>query len=438
MENLLYYLLKVSVGTTVFYGTYHFLFRKSKLFVFNRLYLTGSFLASFMIPLITFKRKIYITETYSYITAETTGITETLTYVPYTAGSIGLHQYLLIIYLSGVVFFLLKLAYAFIIAARIRKNSRIEKIEGITVYVTGDNIRAFTFFDRIVIGKNILSHPSMTAALIHEAVHSREKHFLDILVAEFLFMLQWFNPFAWLQKNAIRNNLEYRADDVVVRGFDASEYQLAMLSLAQNRVKLTLFNELNSSNLKKRIIMMKSNRNNRFSGITRLAVIPVIAILLLSLSGKKTVIIHNTDVASTIDITASQQDVSSIMNSIQDEIESVQELRRFLAENIRYPREAIELARMGHVSLFARMNTDGKIIEIMRSEPDGAFVDIDEIFIVSYQPPETEPAESDDNEILIAEGRKIINSLPVLNIPELQGTSAKFNFRFVLQPDTRK
>jgi hypothetical protein len=130
MENLLYYLLKVSVGTTVFYATYHFLFRKSKRFVFNRLYLAGSFLASFIIPLITFKRKIYITEAYSYITAETTGITETLTNVPHTAGSMGLHQYLLIIYLSGVVFFLLKLAYAFIIAARIRKNSRIEKIAG--------------------------------------------------------------------------------------------------------------------------------------------------------------------------------------------------------------------------------------------------------------------------------------------------------------------
>jgi hypothetical protein len=62
MEDILYYLLKVSVGTAVFYITYHFLFRKSKQFVFNRLYLAGSFLASFIIPLITFKRKTYITE----------------------------------------------------------------------------------------------------------------------------------------------------------------------------------------------------------------------------------------------------------------------------------------------------------------------------------------------------------------------------------------
>jgi hypothetical protein len=230
-------------------------------------------------------------------------------------------------------------------------------------------------------------------------------------------MLQWFNPFAWLQKNAIRNNLEFRADDVVVRGFDASEYQLAMLSLAQNRVKLPLFNELNSSNLKKRIIMMKSNRNNRFSGITRLAVIPVLAILLLSLSGKETVITPESGNAdSQIDITASQQDVSI---SIQDEVESVQELRRFIAENIKYPREAAELGQMGHVSIFGGVKITGEIIEITQSEPDDAYVDIDEIVIVAYHSPETEPAESDDNEILIAEGRKIINSLPVLNIPEI-------------------
>jgi hypothetical protein len=48
--------------------------------------------------------------------------------------------------------------------------------------------------------------------------------------------------------------------------------------------------------------MMKSNRHNRFSGIARLAIIPVTAILLLSLSGKETVIIRNTEnVASQIE-----------------------------------------------------------------------------------------------------------------------------------------
>jgi beta-lactamase regulating signal transducer with metallopeptidase domain len=447
MENILYYLLKISVGTAVFYMTYHFLFRKSKQFVFNRLYLAGSFLASFIIPLITFKTKTYITEApYQYITAETSGIYETITYVPEAAASVGLHQYLLIIYLAGVVFFLLRLAYAFIVAARIKANSTAENIAGMNINISGSNIRAFTFLDRIVISREILSHPSLNMVLVHEAVHSKEKHFVDILTAEILFILQWFNPFAWLKRIAIRNNLEFRADDVVARSFDPLEYQLAMLSMAQKSVKSPLLIELNSSNLKKRIIMMKSNRHNRFSGIARLAIIPVTAILLLSLSGKETVIIRNTEnVASQIENNFPQpeENIASTIIIMQDKLGTVDSLRKFIAENLRYPQEAAEAGQMGYISLFASVNKEGQITEITTSEPSDDFVDINEIVFVGYGMPrdglsenEIEPVESPNHENLISEGKRVINSFPEINIPELKGKTAKFNFRFVLQPAT--
>jgi beta-lactamase regulating signal transducer with metallopeptidase domain len=443
MENILYYLIKVAVGTAVFYLTYHFLFRKSKQFVFNRLYLAGSFLASFIIPLITFKRKTYVTEAaYSYATAETSGIYETITYVPETAGSMGLHQYLLIIYIAGVVFFLLRLVYAFIVAARIKANSTAENIAGMNINISGSNIRAFTFLDRIVISREILGHPSLNMVLVHEAVHSKEKHFVDILTAEFLFILQWFNPFAWLKRMAIRNNLEFRADDVVARSFDPLEYQLAMLSMAQKSFKSPLLIELNSSNLKKRIIMMKSNRYTRFSGITRMAIIPVTAILLLSLSGKETVIVPVTEATSQIEMNAPQQEdnMASTINLTQDEVDTVDSLRRFIAENIRYPREAAEAGQMGHVSLFASVNKEGNITDISTTEPDDDYVDIDEVVIVGYTAVrdglpanEIELVESPDHETLITEGKRVINSFPEFNIPQLNGKTAKFNLRFVLQ-----
>jgi beta-lactamase regulating signal transducer with metallopeptidase domain len=449
MEDILYYLLKVSIGTAVFYLTYHFLFRKSKQFVFNRLYLAGSFLASFIIPLITFKRKTYITEAaYSYITSETIVTSETMTYVQDTAVSMGVHQYLLIIYFAGVVYFLARLAYAFIVAARIKANSTTENIAGMNINISGKNIRAFTFLDRIVIGREILGHPSLNMVLVHEAVHSKEKHFVDILTAELLFMLQWFNPFAWLKRMAIRNNLEFRADDVVARSFDPLEYQLAMLSMAQKSVKSPLLIELNSSNLKKRIIMMKSNRHTRFSGFARMAIIPVTAILLLSLSGKETVIIRNTEnVASQIEnnFLQPEENIASTIIIMQDKLGTVDSLRQFIAENLRYPQEAAEAGQTGHVSLFVSIDSDGKITEINTSEPSDGYIDINEIVIVGYGKPrdglsenEIELEDSSEHETLITEGKRVINSFPELNIPELKGKNAKFNFQFVLQPAVSK
>lgn len=293
MADILYYLLKVSVGTTVFYITYHFLFRKSKHYVFNRLYLIGSFIASFIIPSITFKTEKYVTATSSSLTDEAAAFSESFAFASESGGSLSIYNYFLIIYLLGIVFFISKLVYSCIAAAHIKKSSQIEQIQGLNIYITEDNIRAFTFLDKIIIGKNILGHPSLIMILLHESVHSKEKHFYDIITAELLLSLQWFNPFAWLHRDAIRNNLEFQADDIVIRESDAEEYQLTMLSMVQNRIKPPLFAELNSSNLKKRIIMMKSENLTRFSGIARFAVIPVIAMLLLSLSGKETIIIQD-------------------------------------------------------------------------------------------------------------------------------------------------
>jgi len=433
MADILYYLLKVSVGTTVFYITYHFLFRKSKRYVFNRLYLIGSFIVSFIIPMISFKTKTYVTETISLLPANVTAFSETFAFASETGSSMSLYNYLLIIYLLGVVFFISKLLYSCIIAARIKKRCQIEQIKGLNIYVTEDNICAFTFLDKIIIGKNILGHPSLIMILLHESAHSKEKHFYDILTAELLFSLQWFNPFAWLHRNAIRNNLEFRADDIVIRESDAEEYQLTMLSMVQNRIKPPLFAELNSSNLKKRITMMKSENIAGFSGIARFAVIPVFAILLLSLSGKETMIIQDhTNAEHGLSYPDTMQSVAIVENS-PGELESVNNLRRYIAEHIRYPQDAAESGHTANVELFARVSGNGMIAEVMEIQPEEDYVNIDEIVIVGYKPENVEAAESSTHKSLIAEGRRVINSFPKLEIPELFGKTIKLQFRFTLQ-----
>jgi beta-lactamase regulating signal transducer with metallopeptidase domain len=430
MADILYYLLKVSIGTAVFYSTYHFLFRKSKHYVFNRLYLIGSFVVSFIIPMITFKAERYVTATSSSLTAEVTAFSESSAFASESGSSLSLYNYLLIIYLLGVVFFISKLIYSCIVAARIKRSSQMEQIKGLSIYVTEDNIRAFTFLDKIIIGKNILGHPSLIMILVHESVHSKEKHFYDILTAELLFSLQWFNPFAWLHRDAIRNNLEFRADDMVIRESDAEEYQLTMLSMVQNRVKPPLFTELNSSNVKKRIIMMKRENITRFSGIARFAVIPVFAILLLSLSVKETIIIQDHTRAIPGD---SQPETFAIVENSPGELESVNDLRRYIAAHIRYPKDAAESGQTGTVELFARVSGNGMIDEVMEIQPEEDYVNIDEIVIVGYKPENVEAAESSTHEVLISESRRVIDSFPKLEIPELYGKTIKLQFIFVLQ-----
>jgi len=428
MENLLYYLLKVAIATSVFSLTYHLLFRKSRDFVFNRFYLLGSFLLSFALPLISFKTSSFLGQVNVYFldSSGSARVSEPAASSTLEVTSVGLPEILFVLYFLGLIYHLVKMFNGYRVAASIGRSSRQEVLDGVRVYVSDDNIRAFTFFDRIVIGRNILNHPSISMVLSHESVHSRERHFYDIIIAELLLILQWFNPFARLHAQSIRNNLEFRADDLVTRHVDTEEYLLTMLSMVSNRIKPPLFTELNSSNLKKRVIMMKSKSYNKFANMARLALIPVIGLLLVSLSGKENVV-----VLDNIENGAGIQKVDS-GKRFQDTFKSQEEIVRFISYNIKYPLEARKSGHIGTVVLYAKINEDGSIKEVLERNSDDDFVDIKEVVIVGYQNKPT-TTKYGSREILAAEGRRVIESFPKIEIAELNGQTLKFRFKFLIR-----
>jgi len=430
MEDVLYYLLKMSAATTVFYLAYYLLLRRSKDFVFNRFYLLGSFILSFIMPLTTIKTNSYLSQANVYflegIGAEAS---EPISGPSLAETPIGWPEFLLVLYAAGLIYSLVRMLNGCFVAASIGNQTKEEILNGMKIYVSDDNIRAFTFLERVIIGKNILDHPSIAMVLDHESVHWREKHSYDILIAELLLILQWFNPFAKFMVQSIRNNLEFRADDVVIRNADIQEYMLTMLSMASNRLKPPLFTELNSSNLKKRILMMKSNNFNRFAGIAKLALIPVLGLLLLSLSEKQAVVVKDkSNRQGVIQLAAHNVNYES-----QDTLRSQDEILRYISNNIKYPLEARKLGHIGVVVLYATVGRDGTIEEILEGHPGKQFVDIEDVTIVGYQNDEPTKISYGSQEKLTAEGQRVIESFPPLEIPDLYGQTLKFKFKFLLR-----
>jgi beta-lactamase regulating signal transducer with metallopeptidase domain len=94
-------------------------------------------------------------------------------------------------------------------------------------------------------------------------VHVRQKHTVDILLAELLTIVNWYNPFVWLIRYSIRQNLEFIADcEVLKKGLDKKSYQYHLLSV-MGQVEYKLANNFNFSSLKKRIVMMNKLRSAR-------------------------------------------------------------------------------------------------------------------------------------------------------------------------------
>jgi hypothetical protein len=113
-------------------------------------------------------------------------------------------------------------------------------------------------------------------------VHARQKHSIDIVMAEVLCCLNWYNPFAWLMKKAIRQNLEFIADNQsILNGADRKDYQYLLLR-STGSGQFELANQFAFSSLKNRIKMMNADRSKKLLVTLYCLILPLVAILLMA------------------------------------------------------------------------------------------------------------------------------------------------------------
>ncbi|RIH65655.1 hypothetical protein D1164_08320 [Mariniphaga sediminis] len=288
MESYLFYIGKAAVAASAFFLAYLVLFQNRKQFVFNRIYLPVSLALSFVIPLITFT-------TVQYIDPVAT-VSNGYSFLPETIQPVGTplppfkaewHHYLFGLYILGTAVFLFHLLLGHYKAIRIIKKSRTQQLLNTQVNITEKDVHPFSFFSKIVISENTLFNPHLEIIVAHEKIHVKEKHTLDILFTEILFLLQWFNPFTWLLKNAVRNNIEYKTDHEIAKTTNAQTYQMAMVALAGKEGVAPFLTALNGSQLKNRIIMMKKKTKNRFALVKQLIALPLLAVLVMGLANRE-------------------------------------------------------------------------------------------------------------------------------------------------------
>jgi TonB family protein len=286
METYLVYIGKSAIAAGAFYIAFLLLFQNQKHFTFNRIYLPVSLVLSFVIPLITFTTIKYIepvnfdVNSFAYLAPASGEIVQ-------PAFVFEWYHYLFGLYLLGTAGFLFHLLLGHLKAINIIQKSRIQKIFNRLVNITPKDVHPFSFFSKIVVSEKTLSHPDLEMIVSHENIHVREKHTLDILFTEIMFLFQWFNPFAWLLKDAVKNNLEYKTDHEIALHFNPKTYQLAMVTLADKQGIAPFLTALNGSHLKNRIVMMKKKTENKYAIVKQLVVLPLLAVLVMGLSNRE-------------------------------------------------------------------------------------------------------------------------------------------------------
>jgi hypothetical protein len=141
-------------------------------------------------------------------------------------------------------------------------------------------------------GNNIFINPTkyepdtFNQILLHEKIHIKQGHSLDLLIAELMLAFQWFNPFAWLYRKEVESNLEYLADNEVLhdRSVERADYQMNLLKVSVPNLSLRITTNYNQSLLKKRIVMMNAKRSNIHTAWKYLFLVPMMAFLVCALN----------------------------------------------------------------------------------------------------------------------------------------------------------
>ena len=186
------------------------------------------------------------------------------------------------------------------ILLRIKQNIKIKQGYGTKVLLK-DILPPHTFFSYIFLNKQKFEANNIPKeVLLHEEIHAKQWHSIDVIFIELLQVLFWFNPMVFLFKNAIKLNHEFLADSAVIKKTKAPKaYQNTLLSYlskeSENKYQsIKMANAINYSSIKKRFKIMKKESPKKTVLLRTMLVFPLFALLLLGFSETKQIPVPGT------------------------------------------------------------------------------------------------------------------------------------------------
>ncbi|MDR1171856.1 MAG: M56 family metallopeptidase [Bacteroidales bacterium] len=295
MTPFLSFLLKANLTLVLLYGFYFLCFRRDTFYGHIRWYLLATIVSAIAFPMVDIsawlsgspaamevsqyvpdmsiadRYVLFQPQTEYVVAAEPAAVTRTIPFA----------RIIWWCWLS-VTFFLSskRLAQLAGISRLWRRYPR-QRYGNTTIIAVDRKIQPFSFSGCIFLNPSLYSENELDEIVAHEQVHCRQGHTIDILLAEALVCLCWFNPAAWLLRNAIKQNLEYYTDHSVLQtGLDRQHYQYSLLRVSGSACQIV--NHFHINHLKKRIIMMNKKESPRIMAAKYLLVVPALAAALLT------------------------------------------------------------------------------------------------------------------------------------------------------------
>jgi len=285
MITILYYLLKVVLCSSILYTYYWFILRNKQFHQYNRFYLMGISVLSWLIPFI----KIDI------IKEQVVAAPKVLNFVDLIAdknssieqdviiksSQFNWDNLLLIIAISITLLLIIKFVKSLWNIRKLIKQYPLKKLVNLYLVMTDVKGTPFSFFNYIFWNTSIdLNSEVGKKILAHEMAHIDENHSFDKLLIELQLIVGWFNPITWLIRNELYLIHEFIADQKSIQNNDTSILAELLLTSAYPKQQHLLSNSFFFSPIKRRIQMFTTT-NTKFSYLRRLTIMPIMAAMIL-------------------------------------------------------------------------------------------------------------------------------------------------------------
>ncbi len=287
MNESIAYIIKFSICLSLVTLFYYLFLRKITFYNWNRWYLLVYPLACFLFPLLDIGWWMEAGTVDLAVLKELPAMGNWKPGLsPETSEPVNYWTYVYILLLAGSAVMLVRIIIQYLSLMQLSKRATWLAGEAIKLYAVEDSIIPFSFGRSVYVNPSLHSEEDLKEIIRHEMVHVRQHHTADMMMAELILVLNWFNPFAWMLRHAIRQNLEFIADrQVLTHGVDRRQYQFLLVKVVGQR-NFSLASHLNFSALKTRIAMMNKIRSARIHLVKFAFAVPLAAVLLLAFRKK--------------------------------------------------------------------------------------------------------------------------------------------------------
>lgn len=269
---------------------YELILKKESFYKYNRLFLLVALAAGIILPKLDFQKE-YVTAVaegnalarpvqqlyelkHQVVTATPIQDKELIQPVGWDAATV-----LWMLYLSGVVIFLLGIAKEIIQLMRLYKAGK-RTVEGrCTIVETGQSHAPFSFFHVIFVkNKQDYDGPGWQFVLQHEKEHGRLLHSLDNLLLILCRVIFWFHPLVHIYYKRVRAIHEYQADAIADNIVAYGSFLVEQTLFDRTPI---LVHSLHYSSIKNRIAMLTKSPSAKRRLLKYLVAAPVFSLLVV-------------------------------------------------------------------------------------------------------------------------------------------------------------